>query len=132
MALVRGKDTGPEMAVRQALHAAGFRYRLGGVGLPGRPDIVLPSRRAVVLVQGCYWHRHDCPAGRRLPHTRREWWAAKLEGNAARDARDQAALREAGWTVEIVWECDLQGRRRPGTLAELVDRLSALPRRSRL
>jgi DNA mismatch endonuclease (patch repair protein) len=129
MARVRSKDTAPEIAVRQALHAAGLRFRLGGLGLPGRPDVVLPARRAVVFVHGCWWHGHDCPRGTRVPATRTAYWTEKIARNQARDKAAQVALMEAGWTVEIVWECELQGRRRPGTLAELVDRLSALPRR---
>lgn len=132
MARVRSKDTAPEIAVRQALHAAGLRFRLGRLGLPGRPDVVLPARRAVVFVHGCWWHGHDCLRGARVPATRTAYWTGKIARNKARDTAMQAALREAGWIVEIVWECDLQGRRRAGTLAGLLDRLSALPRWGRL
>lgn len=107
MAAIRGKDTGPELAVRRVLTAMGYRYRLHGRALPGRPDLVFASRRAVVFVHGCFWHRHTCTNGRVVPRTRREFWRAKLEGNAARDRLNKAALRRSGWRVLVVWECQL-------------------------
>jgi DNA mismatch endonuclease (patch repair protein) len=110
MSGIRGRDTRIEMAVRKALHARGFRYRLGVRTLPGRPDIVLPRCRAVVLVHGCFWHGHDCGLCR-IPSTRPEFWRSKLEGNAVRDARNEAALLKGGWRVATVWECALRGKR---------------------
>lgn len=113
MSRIRGKDTKPELLLRHGLHARGLRYRLHRKDLPGRPDIMFPRYRAVILVHGCFWHGHDCPLFK-LPATRREFWAAKIEGNKARDARDIASLISAGWRVLVVWECVLKGpRRRP-------------------
>jgi DNA mismatch endonuclease (patch repair protein) len=108
MSRIRGTNTKLEVLVRSALHARGFRYRLGGAGLPGKPDIVLPKYGTVVFVHGCFWHGHNCPLYR-LPKTRPEFWAAKIESNKARDARVESQLRESGWRVELVWECSLRG-----------------------
>lgn len=109
MARVRGRDTKPEMRVRRALHAAGLRYRLHAKGLPGRPDLILPSRRVAVFVHGCFWHRHpdpDCKLAR-LPKSRLDFWLPKLEGNRARDERNKAALEALGWKVVEIWECEI-------------------------
>jgi DNA mismatch endonuclease (patch repair protein) len=108
MAAIRGKDTGPEMTVRRLLTAMGYRYRLHSRALPGRPDLVFSSRRAVVFVHGCFWHRHACLHGRVMPRTRRAFWRAKLEGNAVRDKRTRSQLRREGWRVLVVWECQLR------------------------
>lgn len=108
MSRIKGRDTGIELLIRRGLHALGFRFRLGGSGLPGRPDIVLPKYRTVVFVHGCFWHRHDCHLFR-LPKTRSEFWKAKIDANAARDSRKEAQLRELGWNVSTVWECELRG-----------------------
>lgn len=116
MAAVKGADTKPEMLVRRFLHAAGLRYSLHRKDLPGKPDIVLRRHRTCVFVNGCFWHGHDCKAGR-LPSTRVDFWTAKIGANRDRDARVTRALRDAGWRVLVVWECDL---RRPGTLERLV------------
>ena len=105
MSRIKGKDTGPEKIVRSLLHRMGYRFRLHGKTLPGRPDIVLSRHRAVVFVHGCFWHRHRGCKDATMPKTRRAWWRAKLEGNAARDRRNQAALRRTGWRVLTVWEC---------------------------
>ncbi len=86
----------------------GYRYRLHVRDLPGSPDMAFPSRRAVVFVSGCFWHRHDCPNGRRLPKTRAEWWQAKLEGNRRRDQAQHRELRRQGWRVMVIWECQLK------------------------
>jgi DNA mismatch endonuclease (patch repair protein) len=108
MSRIRGKDTKIELEVRRGLHALGFRYRLGGAGLPGRPDVVLPRHRTVVFVHGCFWHGHSCHLFR-LPKTRPDFWKAKIEANRERDSRQASLLRSAGWHVEIVWECELRG-----------------------
>jgi DNA mismatch endonuclease, patch repair protein len=108
MSRIRGKDTKPELALRHGLHARGLRYRLHCKNLPGRPDMVFPRYCAVVLVHGCFWHGHDCSLFK-LPATRREFWAAKIEGNRVRDARDLGSLAAAGWRVLTVWECALKG-----------------------
>src|SRR3954454_10796159 len=108
LAAVAAKDTAPEMRVRRLLHAMGYRFRLHRRDLPGTPDIVLAGRRAIIDVRGCFWHRHPDPACRNavLPKVRADWWAAKLARNVARDDRNLAALREAGWTVLVLWECE--------------------------
>jgi DNA mismatch endonuclease (patch repair protein) len=109
MALVRGKDTKPELHVRRVLHAAGLRYRLHDKRLPGRPDIVFPSRRIAVEVRGCLWHQHPDPACKlaRMPKSRLEFWRPKLEGNASRDRRREAELAALGWRLIVVWECQV-------------------------
>jgi len=107
MARVRSGNTKPEMAVRRALHALGYRYRLRSSDVPGRPDLVFPKRRKVIFVHGCFWHRHDCKMGNRTPKTRLDFWVPKLEGNAARDAATLERLRAMGWDALIVWECEV-------------------------
>jgi DNA mismatch endonuclease (patch repair protein) len=107
MSRIKGKDTKIELEVRRGLHALGFRYRLGGAGLPGRPDIVLPKYRTVVFVHGCFWHRHDCHLFR-LPKTRTDFWKAKIDANSARDEWAITALESMDWHVEVVWECQLR------------------------
>lgn len=108
MALVRSVDTKPEMAVRRMVHGMGYRYRLHCRDLPGKPDLVFRSRRAVVFVHGCFWHRHEGCALARLPKSKLDFWLAKLEGNRARDARKVEALKRTGWRVLVVWECELK------------------------
>jgi DNA mismatch endonuclease, patch repair protein len=110
MAAVKSKDTTPEMIVRRLVHAMGYRYRLHVGTLPGKPDLVFPRLRKVIFVSGCFWHMHGC--GRcRIPSSRRAYWIKKLELNAARDKRVQRALRNAGWRVPVVWECETQRAR---------------------
>jgi DNA mismatch endonuclease (patch repair protein) len=108
MSRISGKDTLPELAVRSVLHRLDYRFTLHGRDLPGRPDLVFPSRRKVVFVHGCYWHGHDCRQGRAQSKSNVEFWAEKLAGNMARDRRNVAALRRLGWRVEIVWQCELK------------------------
>jgi DNA mismatch endonuclease (patch repair protein) len=95
-------STGPEVALRRELHARGIRFRLNRRDLPGTPDLVLPSARIAVFVDGCFWH--GCPAHGTLPKNNREWWRAKLEANVARDRRKDAELEALGWTPVHVWE----------------------------
>lgn len=111
MAGIRGKDTRPELLVRRGLHALGFRFRLHDRLLPGKPDIVLPRWRAVILIHGCFWHGHGCHLFK-WPSTREEFWRQKIGRNREVDLRSEAALREAGWRRAIVWECALKGRTR--------------------
>ncbi|GAB1596996.1 very short patch repair endonuclease [Lysobacter claricitrinus] len=108
MSRIRGANTKPELLVRRYLHRAGFRFRLFAKDLPGRPDVVLPKWKTVVPVHGCFWHGHRGCRYFRLPKTRAEWWSAKIEHNAARDARAEAQLLDAGWRVAVVWECSLR------------------------
>ena len=114
---IRGTNTKPEIAVRSLLHAAGYRFRLHGKKLAGRPDIVLRKHRAVVFVHGCFWHGHDCPLFK-MPQTRTDFWAGKLGRNRTNDERAVKTLREDGWRVAVVWECALKGKQRldPGRL----------------
>ena len=120
MRRVKGRDTAPELKVRRMLRAAGIGYRLGGCGLPGRPDVVMKGRKIAVFVHGCFWHGHDCRRGSRVPKANREYWTAKVTRNIARDQRAAAELTAAGWRVETIWECDLKDA------AALTDRLRAL------
>jgi DNA mismatch endonuclease, patch repair protein len=108
MSRIRGKDTKPELLLRRGLHARGFRFRLHRRDLPGRPDLVFPRLHAVVFVHGCFWHGHGCPMFK-SPATRPEFWAAKIEGNRARDLRVTENLEAAGWRTLVVWECTLRG-----------------------
>lgn len=111
MAGIRGTNTKPELLLRKGLHAQGFRFRLHDPTLPGKPDIVLPRYRAVILAHGCFWHGHDCHLFK-WPSTRPEFWQTKIGRNRAVDARTDVALVEAGWREGIVWECALKGRTR--------------------
>lgn len=104
---IRGRNTKPELVVRRYLHRAGFRYRLHVKSLPGTPDIVLVRYRAVVFVHGCFWHRHPGCRFAYLPRTRDDFWRDKLDGNVQRDVRSSDALREKGWRVMVIWECEL-------------------------
>ncbi len=108
MAAIRSVNTKPEMRVRSVLHAMGFRFRLHRKDLPGRPDIVLPKYRTVVFVHGCFWHCHRCKYGSVIPATRADFWAAKRQGNVARDRAHRAALRKLGWRVVVLWECEVR------------------------
>jgi len=108
MSGIRGKNTSPEIMIRHGLHRLGFRYRLHGSKLPGRPDIVLNKYKAIILVHGCFWHGHDCKYFR-VPSTRTEFWQTKIEGNRRRDKRNIDFLLTAGWRVCIVLECALRG-----------------------
>lgn len=111
MAAIRGTNTKPELLIRRGLHARGFRYRLHNRKLPGRPDLVLPKYRAVIFVNGCFWHGHDCPLFK-WPKTREGFWRDKIGGNVDRDQKNCAELKASGWRVGIVWECALKGKRR--------------------
>ena len=123
MSRVRGKHTKPELAVRRLLHGLGYRFRLHRRDLPGSPDIVFPSRRVVVFVHGCFWHRHEGCRRTTDPKTRGDFWQAKFARNVRRDADNQTLLEAAGWKVVIVWECettkpDVVSRRLVGEIGE--------------
>lgn len=120
MARVRSQDTGPELRLRRLLTGLGARYRLHRKDLPGSPDVVMPGRRLVFFVHGCFWHGHDCARGARVPKANRDYWLAKVARNMARDQCALAALTQAGWRAEIVWECDFKDE------AALSARLQAL------
>ncbi|MBW8829751.1 MAG: DNA mismatch endonuclease Vsr [Burkholderiales bacterium] len=107
MSRIRSKDTQPEIAVRSLLHRMGYRFRLHRKDLPGRPDIVLPRHRKAILVHGCFWHGHECPLGSK-PKSNQEYWGAKITVNRARDERNLLRLRDLGWSVLVLWECDIR------------------------
>jgi len=117
MASVGTKDTKPEMVLRRALFALGYRYRLHARDLPGRPDLVFRGRRKAIFVHGCFWHGHGCRWGR-LPKTRLEYWEPKIGANKKRDERALAELDRLGWSSLVVWQCEL---REPEGLLERVD-----------
>jgi DNA mismatch endonuclease (patch repair protein) len=117
MRRIRNKDTSPELMLRSMIHRLGYRFRLHRKDLPGKPDLVFPSRRKVIFVHGCFWHQHSgCKEGR-LPASRLEYWEPKLKRNQVRDAENRAHLEEAGWDVLTVWECSL--RKRPPLIKTL-------------
>jgi DNA mismatch endonuclease (patch repair protein) len=110
MAAVKSKDTTPELLVRRLVHCLGYRYRLHVRSLPGSPDLVFPRLRKVINVNGCFWHMHSC--GRcRIPSSRRDYWIAKIQRNAARDKRTRRELRKLGWQVLVLWECQIKPSR---------------------
>ena len=121
MRQVRSENTTPEMYVRRALHAAGFRFRLHDKRLPGNPDLVLARYKTVVFVQGCLWHWHGCRRSR-MPSSNVDYWERKIARNVERDAKNTTVLSDTGWCVELVWECELA----TGTMS-LIERLSSLP-----
>lgn len=125
MALIRGRDTKPEMRVRKALHTAGLRYRLHDRRLPGVPDLVFPSRRLALFVHGCFWHQHPGCAAARMPKSRLDFWQPKLIGNVERDAVKQCELQASGWKIKVIWECETRSAE---TLATLVAEIKDMPR----
>jgi len=114
MALVRGKNTRPEIVVRKLVFSLGYRYRLHARDLPGQPDLVFRARRKAIFVHGCFWHRHPAAgcALARLPKSRLDFWLPKLEGNKRRDERNKRALAHDGWKVLTIWECQIKDVRR--------------------
>lgn len=115
MSGIRGRDTKPELVIRSALHIRGFRFRLPPRKkkhqLPGNPDLKLPKYNAVVFINGCFWHGHECQLFK-WPATRADFWRQKIEGNVARDRKAIQALTEDGWRVLTIWECSMRGRTR--------------------
>ena len=114
----RGQETSPEQTLRRRLHRRGLRFSLRPRDLPGQPELVLPKRHTVVLVRGCFWHGHGCALDRAAARFNAGSWAEKIAANQAHDTHDRALLRQAGWQVETVWECELERR-------SVIDRLAA-------
>lgn len=132
MSRIRGKDTVPELALRRALHGMGFRYRLHGEGLPGRPDMVMRRHKAVVFVHGCFWHRHAGCKIAATPKSNIEFWSRKFEANVQRDKRNISDLTDLGWRVFVAWECELAPARVQETARMLASRiLRGSPSRAR-
>lgn len=119
MSHIRSKDNKPEELVRKYLFSQGFRYRKNVRSLPGCPDIVLPKYHTVIFVNGCFWHKHDCPRFV-WPSSNQNYWEPKILGNVARDKQNSELLRNAGWKVIVVWECQLKKKFRTETLDRLV------------
>jgi DNA mismatch endonuclease (patch repair protein) len=126
MARIRSRDTAPEMAVRRFLHRSGLRFRVHRRDLPGKPDLVFPSRRLCLFVHGCFWHGcPNCIDGTRAIKSNTAYWGAKIEGNRTRDACHRAALEADGWTVMVLWECEV---RDSALLDELANVIRGVPR----
>ncbi|WP_324731255.1 very short patch repair endonuclease [Pseudomonas paeninsulae] len=121
MSGIRGKNTKPELIIRKALHAQGFRFRLHVNDLPGKPDLVLPKYKAVIFIHGCFWHGHDCRYFK-APQTRPDFWLNKIGQNKSRDEYQQAVLQGLGWRVMVVWECAVRAvnGQKNGTLIDLI------------
>lgn len=111
MAGIGGKDTKPELIIRKGLHAQGFRYRLHDRKLPGKPDLVFPQYKSVILINGCFWHGHGCHLFK-WPSTRKGFWRDKINGTVDRDRRNKLALETDGWRILTIWECALKGKTR--------------------
>jgi len=120
MSHIRSKNTKPEQLVRQALWHNGFRYRLHVKSLPGKPDIVLPKYRIVIFINGCFWHGHEGCRYYVIPKTNTSFWQDKITSNKARDVRDGSALKESGWRVVTIWECELKKGVIEGTIERLL------------
>ena len=118
MSHIRSTNTKPEEKVRKYLFSKGFRYRKNVRSLPGCPDIVLPKYRSIIFVNGCFWHKHDCPRFV-WPSSNQEYWIPKITRNVERDKRNQQTLKEIGWQVITVWECELK----KGNFQETMDKL---------
>lgn len=131
MSQIKGKNTKPELIVRKFLHANGFRFRIHERRLPGKPDIVLPKYKTVVLVHGCFWHCHDNCKYSVIPKTRTEWWKEKLLDNKVRDEKYIYQLEKLGWKVKIIWECELRSGMMSQTLDNILDSLKLYSKTSR-
>lgn len=120
MSCIKGKDTKPEMIVRSFLHRSGLRFSLHRKDLPGKPDIVMPKYNTCIFVNGCFWHKHNCKKGRKVPKTNTQFWVDKFAANRKRDARNRRDLRKLGWEVQTVWECQIN---KPEKLEKIIDKL---------
>lgn len=114
MSRIRSKDTKPEIAVRTFLHRLGYRYRIHSTALPGKPDIVFPSRKKVILVHGCFWHGHEGCRTANQPKSRSEFWQDKFTRNQKRDLQNLRLLKKAGWRSLVVWECETKDMEKTG------------------
>ena len=108
MSRISSKNTAPEIKVRCLLHKMGYRYRLHRSSLPGKPDIVFPSRQKVIFVNGCFWHGHKCSKGKKRPHTNADYWNGKIDRTKVRDKQNKVKLKKLGWKALTVWECQIK------------------------
>jgi DNA mismatch endonuclease (patch repair protein) len=120
MAKIGAKDTKPELVIRSALHKIGYRFRLHKKDLPGKPDIVLPKYKTVIFVHGCFWHQHSGCKKATIPKNNHNFWKEKLSRNIKRDQENQLKLKQLGWKVIIIWECDIKRDFR-GTIMQIID-----------
>tara|TARA_R100000734_G_scaffold12493_1_gene9245 strand:- start:7087 stop:7506 length:420 start_codon:yes stop_codon:yes gene_type:complete len=120
MSCIKSKNTKPEVNMRKLLHGLGFRFSLHRKDLPGKPDIVMPKYNTCIFVNGCFWHKHNCKRGRKVPKTNTEFWLNKFTANRKRDARNRRDLRKLGWEVETVWECHVN---KPEKLEKVINKL---------
>ena len=123
MSRIKSAHTKPEMLVRKFLHAQGFRYTLHNKSLQGKPDIVLPKYKTIIFMHGCFWHGHETCKYYVVPKTRTDWWLNKINTNKTNDKKAVGALKKDGWTIIIVWECDLKPSKIEKTLASLVKKI---------
>lgn len=130
MARIASKNTKPEMIVRRMAHAMGYRYRLHRRDLPGKPDLVFPSRRAIIFVHGCFWHRHPDPSCKdaTLPKSRRDYWVPKFARNEERDQQHIESLTAEGWRVLVIWECETTADNLADRLREFLDQSTNVAR----
>jgi len=119
MSQIGGKNTKPEKIVRSIVYKLGFRYRLHYKKLSGKPDLVFPSRKKVIFVHGCYWHRHNCKKGKSIPITNKMFWKNKLDRNKERDKENKQTLRKLGWKILTIWECQIKN---PAKLTEQINK----------
>lgn len=123
MSKIKSKDTKPEMLVRRFLFSHGFRFRLHRKDLPGNPDIVLPKFKTVIFINGCFWHGHrDCKFST-IPETNRDFWLTKISGNIIRDNESVERLKQSGWKVIVIWQCELKPKVKDQTLEQLITKL---------
>lgn len=126
MSKIRSKDTKPELLVRKFLHSQGFRYRIHVKDLPGKPDIVLPKYKTVIFIQGCFWHGHGGCKYYVIPKTRTEWWFDKINKNKTKDQTSSQILKDNGWNIIEIWECELKKSVQSETLNQLSKRIKHL------
>jgi len=127
MRAVKSRDTSPERAVRKLLSTSGYCFRLHDKKLVGLPDIVFPGRKKAIFVHGCFWHGHNCKRGARIPKSNREYWTAKITRNRSRDTKNRKALKQSGWEVLTVWECET---RKSSMLQKKLSRFLGQPKRT--
>lgn len=126
MSKVSGKDTRPEVLVRKFLFSEGFRFRKNDKRFPGTPDIVLPKYKTIIFINGCFWHGHENCRKSRLPETRKAFWEEKITRNIARDSTNYKELKNMGWKILVIWQCDLSNKaKREFTLSKLLSTLKS-------